>query len=621
LDEFRDFLRRWVGILLVLAGLARAFLLVAHEPIVGFANQYDMNRTGACVGLFPALKDVPVATPEAPITFYRTDARAAGCYQSTEVFIVATTLAVARAVGIDTQRFHLQWIGFTKLLLLFATALVVAFLLRDHFGASLVHGAIVLLVLSDPVVTLWLNTLYTEFGAIWAIYATIAALTVVALHEPPAWMGWVLLVAGLVALAFSREQFAFLGLALLAAAWPWLWHTSERLTVATLVIAMAASIVSFSALKRPDDVRKANRTDAYLGIIVPASSEPARGLATLGMSEGCAPLVGATWYRQRGQSVEKECLEVPLLSSFAFLRFLSDEPAVLGRSLARVMPATQGLAPAYLGTLAGQKQVARELPWWAFSPLEEATVRMPAAMHAAFMIAVFVLAPASLIVLLVMRRYRGDPLAPLLLGMTLGGVALYAFLTTVFGDGASEAARHYLPGALAAWSALIAFLIGIPFVVARWLEAKKEALLDIAAGGAALALAGYAAFVIFGWMQSQPLALGVMDQPAGRDIPVAPLKVQGWALDASGIESVTVHAGEVKKAARIGLPSPVQGMLRVETFYPGYPDAARAGYEADFTAEELTQAGAPNPVALRIEVKGRNGAAIEVDRRNLRFTQ
>ena len=109
-----DFLRQWVGVILVVAGLARAFVLVAHDPLVGYANQHDMHRTSACIGLFPVKEAAtPFApTAEAPLSVYRLGSRTTGCYLSSEVAIAATVVAAARAVGADVSQFRLQWICF-----------------------------------------------------------------------------------------------------------------------------------------------------------------------------------------------------------------------------------------------------------------------------------------------------------------------------------------------------------------------------------------------------------------------------------------------------------------------------------------------------------------------------
>jgi hypothetical protein len=620
MDELRDFMREWIGIILVLAGLARALLLVAHDPLMGYANQADMQRTSACVGLFPA-KEVPESTPEAPIATYRLGSRTVGCYQSTEVAIAATTLAIARALRADTSRFNLRWIGYTKVALLFGTALLIAWALRGHPGAAVAHGLVVALVLSDPVVTLWFNTLYTEFGAIWALYAAIGAACVLALSETPSYVAWGLLVLALVALAFSREQFALLGPAIVLASWPWLWHHSRRLTVATFAITLIASAVAFLALPRPEVIAQANRTDAYLGMVLPSSSEPTTALARLGLPETCAPMIGSTWYRQRGENIHQACPQVFKLSSFAFMKLAVDEPATLGRALMRMLPAVQSVSPPYVGTLEGARGTPlQELPGWAFSPLDWIALRMPSSVFVALTLATFLIAPAALIALLVLRRWRGDPLAPLLLAMLLGGTAIYSFATTVFGDGLSEAARHYLPGALAMYAALVAMLAGIPAFFIHGSKAPKEILLEASVGLVSLALAAFVGLQVVQWSQAQPAAIGVLDEPQGKQVP-AGLKLKGWALDPAGVESVQVHVGSLQRPATYHEAGPAGGTLRVETIYPGYPDAERPGFILDLTPEDLAQAGAPNPLLLRIEVKNRNGVVTEVDRRYLQFTQ
>lgn len=590
--------------------------------MVGYANQFDMHRTSACIGLFPADQAAAKeATPDAPISRYALASRTDGCYQGAEVAIAATAVAIARATGADTARLRLQWVGYVKIALLFAAAFAIAWLLRDHPSASAVHGLIVLLVLADPVVTLWMNTLYTEFATLWALYVVMGAASVLALYDRQSYFAWALLLIGLIALAVSREQFALLGPAMVLAAWPWLWHRSRPLTVAALVVALLASFAGLYVLPRPMQVTKANRTDTYLHLLVPASSSVTRGLATLGLPDTCEPLVGASWYRQRGESVDKACPQVYGLSSFSFVRIASDEPEALARAAARALPSLQGVAPTYLGVLEGQRgKTIDDLPWWAFSPIRALDSMMPASVFVALTFATFTLAPAGLVTLLVLRRYRGDPLAPLLFAMLLGGTALYAFLTTILGDGMNEAGRHYLPGSLAMYAAIVAALGGIATLAMRWKDTPKDALLELSTGAVVIALFAYGCFLAMSWTGSQPGGLGVLDQPAGRQVPASGLQVRGWAVDPSGVEAVKVRVGTLERAARVGEPSPERGMLRVASIHSGYPDAARAGFALDLTADDLAKAGAPNPLTMRVLVQGKNGAVTEIDRRNLVFS-
>jgi hypothetical protein len=141
-----------------------------------------------------------------------------------------------------------------------------------------------------------------------------------------------------------------------------------------------------------------------------------------------------------------------------------------------------------------------DLPWWASSPIRALDAALPANVFAALSLATFALAPAGLITLLVLRRYRGDPLAPLLIAMLLGGTALYAFLSTILLRGLNEGARHYIAGSLATYVALIAAIGGLGVVAMRWKETPRGVMLELGTGLAVIALAVFACFVAIGYL-------------------------------------------------------------------------------------------------------------------------
>lgn len=609
--------REWIALALVLAGLLRAALLVSHDPLIGYANQQDMHRTSACLGLFPAVESPRAATPDAPIALYRPATSPQGCYQATEVVIAGAVMAVARALEIDGGGIRLQWIGWTKLGLLIAAALLIAYALHRYPDAALIHGLVVLIVMSDPVVTLWFNTLYTEFGVIWGLYAAVGAICALAVSERASFLLAGLLAAGLLALAFSREQYALLAVALATVSWPWLWSRSPHLAVSTFGVGLVAGVISFALVPREKAVHDVNRADAYLGVVLPASTKPLYALNVLKLPDRCAPLVGATWALQRGENVRELCPEVLALSSVAFLRFAGEDSMVLGRALARVLPAAQSVAPPYLGTLEGARRVGlRSLPWWAFSPLDAIALRLPVKVFAAFAIATFVAAPLALLAAIAWARPGyGRRRAGLLFAMLAGGTAIYAAVTTTFGDGLSEAARHFLPGSLAIYALVIAAVASAPALFGRWFAAPKQHALEIAVGVAGALIIALALPTVFAWAQLQPLAIGVLDQPAGRKAAATGLQLRGWALDPHGIDSVDVEIGKLRKAARHGEPSD-----DLRSIYPGYPEGAHARFALDLTAEELVQAGAPGETTLRVLARNRNGAVTEIDRRRLDFS-
>lgn len=427
-----DFWTRWTGIVLVVLALVRAVLLVAHEPMAGYANAGAMDGTAACVGLAPA-DEAPSSkgpTSEAPIETYRAGSPTAGCYWSVETAFVGTVVALARTIRADTAHFQLRWIGYAKLALLFLVAFAVAFALRDHPAASVVHGLVVLLVLADPVVTLWLNTLYREFFAIWALYAAIAGACLMALTFRPA-SPWVLLLIGLPVLAFAREHDALLGIALVVIAWPWLWTRSQRLAAVTAVIAIAAWIGAFVVLQRE-----------------------------------AAP------------------------------RWPSSDVVQAARSAVHALPTLQHAAPAEVGTLSGPHRALHDLPPWGFSPIEAAVAAMPPAVFAMLQLATLFLLPLAFVALVVMRRKRGDPFTPLLLGMILGAVALHAAAIALYAAPPAEVVPRYLTAILAMSTAVIGTLVGVPIMVKRWIAEPRDIPLELGVGAATVGAGLYACVLL-----------------------------------------------------------------------------------------------------------------------------
>lgn len=419
---------RWTGIILVVAALLRAAILVAHDPLAGYANAGPMNGTSACVGLFPATDTAGPrsATPEAPIATYRAGAAAPGCAPSAESAFAGTVLAVARVARANVERFPLRWIGYAKLVLLFATAFAIAALLRERPAAAIAHGLVVLLVLADPVVTLWMSTLYREFFAIWALYAALASACVLATTEKSV-LPWSLLLLSLAVLGLAREYDAVLGIALVAIAWPWLWHRSPRLAAGTALLAVVLWIPAYVLLQHEGSPHAPVLDIAYLS----------KALGTL-----------------------------------------------------------QSATPSGIGTLEGARGLPLSgLPAWALSPLAAATSAMPATLFIALQAATFLMLPLAVFALLVLRRWRGDPLAPLMLSAALGAIAVHALLVALFG-GAWDPVARFLPAILAMWTALVAGMVGVPLLIKRWIAEPRDVPLELGVGAATVGAAAYAVMLV-----------------------------------------------------------------------------------------------------------------------------
>ena len=112
----------------------------------------------------------------------------------------------------------------------------------------------------------------------------------------------------------------------------------------------------------------------------------------------------------------------------------------------------------------------------------------------------------------------------------------------------------------------------------------------------------------------QPLAIGALEFPAGREATLPVLRLHGWVLDPVGVESVQVEIGKLKRQVQPDEDSP-----DLRATYPGYPDRARARFTVELVAADLAAAGAPEELPLRITVRGVDGAVSEIDRRRLDF--
>jgi len=369
---------RWIGIVLVALGLARAAALVAHDPVVAYPGAAQPST--AC------------------------------CTWNAEGALAGFVTSVARIARPDTERFALRGVGFAKLALLFIVAFAVAALLMDHPAAAIAHGLGVLLVLADPAVTLWANSLHREFLEIWAIYALICGACLVASTERSV-VPWSLLFVGVVVLAFTRQHEGILGVVLVALAWPWLWHRSQRLAAAAAVVAVSLSIVAIALLQ-------------HEGV----ASRPDFDVAALVKSVGAMQHAGP---------------QLP------------------------------------------------DLPAWGFSLIGMWTHAMPAPAFTDLQAATFLLLPLAVVTLAVLRRWRGDPLAPLLLAASLGAVAIHAAAVAMFG-GAPDPAVRYLPAILAMYAAIIAILVGVPVLVRRWIAEWRDMPLELGVGAAAVAAGVYA---------------------------------------------------------------------------------------------------------------------------------
>ena len=573
--------------LLLLAGIVRIGLVVLHVPLAGYANQYDMARTSACLGLWPdvAPEQRALATPEAPLSTYRHgSAAAAACYPSTTVALLAAAIAVDRigeAIGSDKAReFDLHQFALLQALLLVSIALAMHRRLRRHPSWRSGHAAFFALVLADPFNTLHLATLYTEAAALIALYATLALLLHLALADGetadaqtssrsvhPAILA--LLVACLLALGFSRVQHLLLPLALVPVLAFALWSRgrSGRIGVAVLLVAaLLVLLLQGVQQRRSGGIDAANRSNAVLGALLPAATDAEAMTARLGLPPRCASLEHVTWYLRRGRDVAAEC---PQLASVPLSRIAI---ALIADPLAMPVLAGRGLAQAtawrlpYLGELAGGNYARLRQP-----SLADALATRSFALHAWL----WLLPPLWLALQSMRWRRRGIAAADLLLTAAVAVIGL-GWVSALLGDGYSELTRHLhlaQNALLLAWALLLAHAVTL-------LQRLRGGVRAVAAQAWPLGTAALLAALVAVTLPRLPLAEGVLEARAAGG---GQLDLEGWALDPSGVHAVVVrsagraHAMELLPAPLVAplFPLPGGAMPAVVRFSGRVPTPAR----------------------------------------------
>jgi hypothetical protein len=612
-------------VLLIAAGAWRLFAVVGATPLLGYANQFDMRRTSACIGLWPELPPPAQleAHPQAPLARYvRGERRRDECYPSSELLFVAPVAAiVSPGEVIDLRR-----IGAVKAVLLVALALLLAALLRAQATWSIAHAVLFAIVVCDPMNALWLNTLYTEFAAVFFLYASLVLIVVIAGREtlssaPPATI-LVAFAVALCGLGFSRQQHMLLPAVLALPVVMSLWRPALRSALAILVLVPAIASAQALLIGRHPAIAAANNADVVLGAILPASLDPELTAQRLGLPERCLQSAGATWYVTMGEPLQSSCPEALSVPRARQALLLLSEPSTLARAFIRGLPQFQDWRLGYMGVVEGHEyagvESAQAIAGGAgFSPSSRLTAFEPAVFVLALTASLVLLAISTIGVIVSAAIERRAPLALVLYALTAS--AWYAFATAIFGDGYVETARHAQAAATCLYAVAVMLFISLfaPLLIPLGAGVRTAIIAPIASVLFALVSVAAAALlqpVLRTAMVAMPMAIGVVDRPQQNAVAPGPVELAGWALDPFGVSGVAVvtDSGEVFEAAR-NLPYVGARSEPLALYYPSYPQVANPGFVVELPARVLAQ----GVVGIRTLVFNVAGGRTEIDRRRL----
>lgn len=427
---------------LLFLGIGRLASLVLHEPLLGYANSYDMIRLQACHQIWPADKGVDITdgTPQAPLRRYTLDKQLdTPCFPSSELLFTGSGIALAQLKNLVTGEtlVSLKMIGLTKAIFLCVTALLASlyFFRQRMQQAMLVNGLLMAGVLSDPGITLYLNTFYTEFSAVYFLYLALIGL-VVAGTAPRRWFYGLPLLAGLVGLGLSKPQHLPLALLLGTLAGMWLWRQPWRPLAVLAVLCGALPLLLQASghwVPRSDNMALANRVN-LLGALLADSPDPQALLKSLGLPADCGELAGKNWYHPVVQS-RQPCQALAARShSKLLLLTASQQPATLLAMAKTAIPMVQQwLFPLY-GQVEG-KTNGRAAEYQ--RSLGQAVERMPAVL---FTLLWLLPLPLYLLALALARKTQQQGHAAFCVLLAL--IQWSAFAVALYGDGLVDLAKH-----------------------------------------------------------------------------------------------------------------------------------------------------------------------------------
>ena len=614
---------RVAAFLLLALGAWRIAVVVGASPMLGYANQFDMGRTSACFGLWPDLPEPAryEAHPQAPIARYvRGEQRPAECYRGSELVFVGTAVAIApRDRAVD-----LRIVGAVKGVALILVAFGLDAALKRRPAWALANAAVFAIVLAEPMTTLWLNTLYTEFGALLGAYASIGLLPVLVTRDsvpgpPPRWAlaGFA---GGLAVLGLSRQQHLLLPAVLALPVLISLWRPARRATLGLAMWVLAIALAQ-GMIERPATITAANNADVVLGAILPASRDPLRTAARLGLPERCLQSSGASWYETMGEALSTSCPEALAMPRRSLAALVFAEPLTIARAVLRGLPQLQDWRLGYLGSVEGRdfagSDAVRAVAGPAAISLAPVVTALPQRAFALLLAGSLALLIASAAAtLLAAIRGRGSPLALIVCALTT--TAWYAILTSILGDGYVEIPRHAQLAApcLSATLLIVAGALLAPVLTADRADAgtAPAARTTTAILAAALAIATVVYLTLRGAIAATPLATGVVDRPKQNGVPSGAVEFAGWALDPRGVARVELVT-DGGRAYRADYGQPYAGARgeALALYFPSYPDVARPGFTVNLPAQALAAGNA----AVRTFVVNADGVRTEIDRRRL----
>lgn len=441
--------------------------------------------------------------------------------------------------------------------------------LRCRPTAQVLHGAVALLVLADPLNTLYLNTLYTEAAALIGLYAAAGALALLMLRVEGQRMRttFSVLLAGLLVLLFSRSQHLLLPWLVMAALACARGSLPRPYWPGLLAVLAVGTVLQVANVQRLDPgIARANQYNTLFASVVPAFDDPAAAMPALGLPASCAVLAHTSWYYRRGFDIDTVCPQAFAVPRTRMAVALLREPAALFRFVNGGVLRSSHWRAGFLGEIeGGEFTVLSFADGIAYASIADAIRSLDHAGYL-FLWLLPVFAQAALSAAPAGPDGRGRRPAAGLAWTAIAAIAI-VWGTSLIGDGYSDLSRHaHLAFVLVAfaWTLVLAQMLSRLGA----LRPRAPAGGDGRAGGFAVAVAVIVAAGISLVVARQPVALAALHAGGQPERAGKSRMFEGCVKTPSGVAAVRARIGSTVTDARLA-----KDHFGVERLFPVPRDA------------------------------------------------
>lgn len=443
---------------LVLLTIVKIVAATFTSPLIGYANNYDFVRQSSCIGIWQSYQDKPKTSgnPEAPVNSLIYDGLKdnGSCLSSIDNIFPW----IAKQFHEIGDRVDFREISFWKVSLLLSGFLFLLYTLTEKTN-KLAVSLVFFLVFGDIANLLYVNTLYLEFSVIAGCFFALFLTILLILSKSKNITLFIFAIISVIWLGFSKQQYMPLAviLGLICSVTLIMTWREKKFAIAFFLISIAIPFV-YAQMNTDDGnmwgINFANKTDTFLGAVLPEATNKESALSILGLPRECSRGIGKNWYSPEVQQ-NHPCPEVQKLSRAKLIKLFISDPSIFIETIHKATIGILPFYPSYLGHLENAMDSNSErYLLLKKSSLSYALAKMTKDVFYAFVVSSIFLGLPLLILGAALKTIDScNRLFLMMIG--LGSfVILYSISSSVFGDGYHELQKH-----------AVGVLIGIAFQV------------------------------------------------------------------------------------------------------------------------------------------------------------